>query len=548
MAINLYFHPTKLDFKAGAKICSYLPLKDLLKLAQIDKCFYSCVQNYLADSTDLLTRREITNRRIERIPGQNIFYPTPRYTGIPSSWFDDFQILLNGHPDLNVEDLNNHPLRRSLENPVPHLATLGRKMPIYAINGREESPDSTLQKVLGWILFTDYLLKREDYKKNIAVIEELPLGAVLSHCARIFHSIPIKFNQNFLLKLAATLNASSVKLVSAMAKYYYLQSNLGKDTTAPRLDASPHTVHAKIHRAVLTEHLKNKEFNSSIVTAWNPYQNRFTISFSGSLHLFTSSKWIEKRTNLEDKCKTIKHLEQHTPISIEVQLDSGKPLSYKMLVKVAKWFKISTHNISIKDFNLIQGSFAKNLHLQDDYPISSRIKRLNCYFNYFNAALAPETWQELFGKYQTVEMTNHICKNTFFGKRIMIKQLSMMFFATLTCAEPKILFDACRQIGKMTAGKKNQLPKTLKEQLFLSASIPKRGHNSIGQPIDQTNQKYFIRWENINGIEVAHNDLCKFCKEAWPLFEGFYWSLRQSGLDLTAMEALDQRIQALATP
>jgi len=92
-----------------------------------------------------------------------------------------------------------------------------------------------------------------------------------------------------------------------------------------------------------------------------------------------------------------------------------------------------------------------------------------------------------------------------------------MSLSSVFCGEIKIALDICRDLGSLSVEKRKLLPKTMGERLKISA--------------------FTTEQERMSRVR-RRMEICTKCREMWPILEALYWSVRVSGMDISAIERL----------
>ncbi|MGE5196676.1 MAG: hypothetical protein ACM3JI_05045 [Anaerolineae bacterium] len=512
------------------------------KSAILPKSAWSLKRTQEIIESSLKTSIELPQRlaKIPSFSSSNDSFPSssPPLFQASIDWLEHFQTFIEKSKDLKwVKGVEDHSFGRTLDSPVSHLA-------LFSVKGQELlAGDSTLKKMVGWIVFTQVLFGIEDVTKKEAMIRDLQLGKILSEIAQILNSIPQDLIDESLSQIAFEINQRSTEMVEVMAQYYFLESEMWKTRFAAPEVRSQEMPHDPMLKKILEIILKDGHDKTLVVA--RDFKNRFI--FSRSSRMFNlQPKKIQSWKQTQEKCKA--YPRSDSTFSCHFTSEALEKTTVQLLLNVAMCFSQSQlvkerDYQYITDFNFIRGRFITYLsRLNKNNPdLSERMSLFSSLHHLFEGALSQEKWEELFELFRSGDLSQETIKRIVMSEYADYTQALTMTLSQLTCGEVKIVLDYCREAGKLSLEERLKLPSTLNEALHFSAVRPLSNSVTSFSKNDLTKR---IQWKDeIDQREVAYLNLCPKCKNLWPVFEIFYRIVVESGLDISSIEALSKLIQ-----
>ncbi|MDF2577772.1 MAG: hypothetical protein K0S74_1256 [Chlamydiales bacterium] len=452
----------------------------------------------------------------------------------PFSWLKDFQSHLDQAHNIQwVYTLNSRDDGKKLPDPTQALAiTFNEDLPVYNIKG-EPQTDTTLRKIVGWIIFTQKTLEQNNYAITMQRVQEYQLGKILTQCANLLRMVPdIIIDDELLLNLAGQIISMSASILRAVSHAYFFKTEEWKKgmnaLQSTRVDMTPHS---NLKEIVETIYANTEGAKSTYVTAWDTVNERLLVANSGRRWALEPQKLI-KFKEIKDKCQSL-FPEQEVALSARyISIGTVQFLisTVHSLFEFCIAEKDTIYIGAISNLKIIRDSFIKQLmHLLKWQLNPSKRELYLCkMYRLFPKALAECQWQQLVTLFRKEQPLQEEIIAIVEGNELTQEQAINMIVYNWNCGEAEIALNSCRDLPKLLAQNPVDLPGTLGERLFFSAFLP----------TEKINLEEFVGQQ-----ELIQIDPCKKCQQLWPIYEALYWSIRQSGLDMHLLEQLDKRIQ-----
>lgn len=405
----------------------------------------------------------------------------------------------------------------SLSDPVFAVSkrTLGKIFPIPV------DPESNLYKIVAWTIHIQKILDL-DPVKAAEIIQTHKLGRKLSQCAEYIGAIPAKMHDGVVGQMAYQIKYTAVELLKSLSHYYFHQTSEWKNgreglkrSYSDEADKNAQCLQKDVSA------LPKESGTHAWVIAKDAVQGRLWISRSGRT-------WVVN----------LKHLEQWTKSQLNWEQVLGDRTSFctlmvnsvaieivsKITASYAEFCRMNSDHSSVShftDFNKVRGLFCQQMfNLVVKKPdAKDRMSILSCMQKHFQEALPEKKWKQLFTIVDKGTFTHQDFLSVVMSDKSTYDQLIAMALATANCGEFKILLELCRELNFLSEESLKLLPKTLGERLEIYAFR--------AEHTEETGKRKQIK-------------ICEKCRQLWTVFEALYWSVRNSGLNLSAIENLDR--------
>lgn len=168
------------------------------------------------------------------------------------------------------------------------------------------------------------------------------------------------------------------------------------------------------------------------------------------------------------------------------------------------------------DVNFVRGRFNWKLHrLFSTRTAEARIELFHDLKAYFPHALEYEQWCALYRLLDRPVISDADINAAIASCKSTQDQVMAMAVSNMTCGEIRVALDYCRD--------------------------PHKPSHTLGAQV-----QFLTVLENNDGLrDIQEIPTCERCVQSWPALEAVYWALKESGLDLTAIEKLDRSFLAL---
>jgi hypothetical protein len=447
-------------------------------------------------------------------------------------WLKTLQSLLDQSSDLRwVKKLSEGPFIDSLSDPATdYEAVFKAKVPLYKINGQN---NTTLQKVVGWIIFIQKILEIEDIKSKINMIHKYSLGKVINQCASLLYHVPLEMVDDLMPHLAGQINLMATQILETISIGYF--ESLEWQEALQKLMTNATTPSQQPMREKTLETILNykEASNRTYVTAWDLFKNRLMISMSGRLMALAPEN-IQKWKTLRHHCKeSLPYL----PLFFNGALFLNE-ITAQILSRIASAFShfCSTNPDVYWPNNLlvsktVKGNFVNLLvtlmNIRSDFD--NRKTVLSVIHRLLDSALPTEKWNRLFHLIQNDHISEEEMLSIVMDGKATNAQLAAMSVSFWFCGEGKIALDCCVELGSYSRKQLQNLPKTLGARLSFSAV----------QFREKQDEEKAAR---IGKHQVSYLKICQRCQETWPIFEALYWSLRKTGINMLFLDNLQKVI------
>lgn len=456
----------------------------------------------------------------------------------PSAWLEDIQSVLD-HSDLRwVKKMNENSYAAALPDPSYVLESVFKeKLSLYTIHGVKQQ-NNAFQKIVGWIIFTQKLLKLENTAEKASMLQKLRIGEIINQCASLLIHVPSEMIDDLGSLLAVQINLTAAQVLETMSMYYFFESVEWKKAIKSLRTDSPKNDHFPILTQTLNIILdRKKDVINTCVLAWDTFEKRLLLANSGR-------SWGVFPQNIKNWNATREMCTFSLPNNPLFFTDIAvKQITMQILFRITyvfSQFSDKNHKSinspkSINDVNTVRGRFA---HLVSDLynsrpNIEDRITMLSLMHCYFNQALPPEQWNALLHLAEKEDVSELDVMAIVMRGKTTKEQHVAMFLCNYTCGEGKIALECYRALGQLSSKQRQQLPETLGERLLFSAVRAKKEERVRGTPI------FIGKHEAIQKMEI-----CEKCHDAWHAFEALYWSFQQTGINLHILEKLEKLIVA----
>jgi hypothetical protein len=460
----------------------------------------------------------------------------PRRSETPE-WYTNLKSLLDGSSSARVvKKINADRLGKSLADPAAAFESVFKQ--VLPFDGVQEFrlKNSALQKLIGWIIFTQKMLELSHSSEIVGIIQKFSLGKILSQCAELLHYVPQDMiTHDLISRIAKELIFSVTQVLETLSHHYFFESSEWKDGLKNPRSANasdfPHPALFTVLETILEEKSSIRSF--VCVAAWDNAKNRLMVAKSGRTWAVNPAE-INEWENARKKC-SFTFSKESVFFSWLTMGEMTMRFIFNTVCVFSQFCKVNQDTIvcpeSIANYNKIRGDFVHmlgTLHSTRS-KVNDRILILSVVKRFFSNALSNKKWDELFDHFQEDQVTENSLMRIVAGKESTKKQALMMALCYLPCGEVKIALDCCRELGTFSPKQLQSLPKTLGERLLFSAF----------QPVEDYDEK--VRAQ-LKSHQLPGMDICQKCKDLWPVFEALYWSIRECGLDMSVIEKLSQKV------
>ena len=199
--------------------------------------------------------------------------------------------------------------------------------------------------------------------------------------------------------------------------------------------------------------------------------------------------------------------------------DTFEILTYlaEIYVECCRIYKDGDSVSHFTDFNKIRGDFCGLIvKLCSTRPPRERKVIVQLLEKHFPTALTERKWSALYKAMDKSQIEQKDILSIVCATKTTPNEAVAMAMATRFDGGPKMSLDCCRELGTLDPKLAAALPATLGERLEISAYPALADKSGAKDPIP----------------------ICAKCHEVWPIAESLYWAIRQSGLNLAALERL----------
>jgi hypothetical protein len=448
-----------------------------------------------------------------------------------SAGLEDLQLALDQSSDLRwVKKINEDSHAPSLKSPSSALESVFKeKLPIYTIHGVKQE-NAAFQKVVGWIIFTQKLLKLENTVEKANMIQKFHIGEIINRCVSLLNHLPLEMIDPLAFRLGVEINLVAIQVLETMSMFYFFESMEWKKAVNSLQADSTKNKHFPLLMRAFEIILDQKDQKKICVSAWDTDTKQFLLARSGRMWGF-DPQYLESWTTTRKICKSALANEPLFFTNI-VAADITMEILFRITYVFSQFIdKNPTSMIfpkNINDFNTVRGHFAGLLwDLFSTRPnTENRIAILFRLYNVFNKALSPEKWDALLHLAEKETVSKQDILAIVMDGKITKEQTVAMFLSVYSCGELKIVLECCR-LGFLSPTQRRDLPETLGKRLLFFAIRSKEKKQEQGKTIF------------IGKHEVIQMETCDKCRDIWPALEALYKVLRKTGINLQGLQQLD---------